>query len=136
MELTANFSDEDFQTALARALKTVLVLGLVGIPVAWISLGWRSAALFVVGAAIAATGIYEWQRLMGAVLDRLKQGGNPRPLAPVLFWFVLRLLLTGAALYVSLRCLDGSPYALIAGISLAILSLLLESFRLLKVWTP
>ena len=135
MELTSEFNDQDFKNALARALKTVIVLGLVGIPVALLARGWQSAVLFLVGATIAAIGIYEWQRLMGAVLERLKQGGTPRPLTPVLVWFFLRLLLAGVALYVSLRSLNGSVYALLAGLGLALIALLVESFRLLKVWT-
>ncbi len=135
MELTSEFSDEDFKAALARALKTVFILAAIGIPTAWISRGWQSAVLFVVGASIAAIGIYEWQRLMGAVLERLKKGGTPRPLAPVLVWFFLRLLLAGVVLYVSLRSLNGSVYALLAGLGLALIALLIESFRLLKVWT-
>ena len=135
MDLTSEFNDQDFKAALARAFRTVLILTALGIPVAWLSKGWQSALLFLVGAIVAAVGIYEWQRLMGAVLERLKQGGTPRPLAPVLVWFFLRLIFAGALLYVSLRSLHGSVYALLAGLGLALIALLIESFRLLKVWT-
>lgn len=135
MDLTAEFNDQDFKAALARALKTVCILTAIGAPVAWLSKGWQSAVLFLVGAVIAGVGIYEWQRLMGAVLERLKQGGTPRPLTPVLVWFFLRLIFAGALLYVSLRSLHGSVYALLAGLGLALIALLIESFRLLKVWT-
>ncbi len=134
-EIDIPFNDQDFKAALARALRTVLILAVIGIPIAWIAAGWRSAALFTVGAGISAVGIYEWQRIMGAVLERLAEGGNPRPLAPVLVWFFIRLLLAGAVLYVSLRSLHGSVYAPIAGIGLALIALLIEAFRLLKVWT-
>jgi len=73
---------------------------------------------------------------VGAVhLDRLGQGGKARPLASVLFWFVAHLLLSGGLLYVSLRGLDGSVYALLAGLGLALIALLIESLRLLKAWT-
>ena len=135
------FNDQDFRIALSRALKTVLILGLIGLPVAWIMLGWQSAVFFGIGAAIAATGIFEWQRLMGAVLERLQpderlqQGVPRRPLGRVMLWFTIRLLLTGGVLYVSLRSLHGSVYALVAGIALGFVALMIESFRLLKVWT-
>ena len=129
------FNDQDFRIALDRALKIVLILGLIGIPIVWVALGWQSAIFFLIGAAIAATGIFEWQRLMCAVLERLQEGAPRRPLAPVMLWFTLRLLLTGAVLYVSLRSLHGSVYALVAGIALAFVALMIESFRLLKVWT-
>ena len=130
-----DFNDQDFRIALDRALRTVLILGAVGLPIAWVALGWQSAVFFLVGAAIAAASLFEWQRLMGAVLERLQQGVPRRPLAPVMVWFTLRLLLTGAVLYVSLRSLHGSVYALVAGIALAFVALMIESFRLLKVWT-
>ena len=130
----AEFSDDDFKIALARALKTVAILGVIGVAVTLIAKGWQSAVFFLIGAAIAATGIYEWQRLMGAVLERLKQGGTPRPMAPVIAWFLIRLVLTGVVLYVSLRSLHGSVFALVAGMALALVALMIEAFRLLKVW--
>ncbi len=104
------FQDQDFKAALTRALRTELILAVVGIPIAWIASGWRSAVLFVVGAAICGTGIMVWQRL-------------------------IHLLLSGCLLYVSLRGLDGSVYALIAGLGLALIALTIESFRLVKAWT-
>jgi hypothetical protein len=129
------FQDQDFKTALSRALWMVLIMAALGIAITWVALGWRSAALFTIGAAISATGLLVWQRLMGAVLDRLGQGGKARPLATVLLWFFGHLLLSAGLLYVSLRGLDGSVYALIAGLGLALIALLVESLRLLKAWT-
>jgi hypothetical protein len=129
------FQDKDFKAALTRALKTVVILAVAGMVIACIALGWRSSALFAVGAAISATGIMVWQRLMGAILDRLSQGVTPRPLVPVLLWFVTHLLLSGALLYVSLRGLDGSVYALIAGLGLVLIALLIEAARLFKAWS-
>jgi hypothetical protein len=129
------FQDKDFKAALTRALRTVLILAVVGTVIAWIALGWRSAALFLVGAVISGTGIVVWQRLMGAILDRLGQGGKVRPLAPVLIWFVAHLLFSGSLLYVSLRGLNGSVYALIAGLGLALIALLIEVARLFKAWS-
>ena len=76
-----------------------------------------------------------WQRLMGAVLDRLSEGRKARPLAPVLLWFFIHLLLSACLLYVSLRGLNGSVYALIAGLGLALIALTFESLRLAQAWT-
>jgi hypothetical protein len=129
------FQDRDLKTALLRAFRIVLILAAVGSISLWIVLGWRSAALFLVGAAIASSSILVWEKLMGAVLARLNAGGTPRPLSPVLVWFFVHLLLSGCLLYVSLRGLHGSVYALAAGLGLALIGLMIESFRLLKVWT-
>jgi hypothetical protein len=134
-----DFSEEELKATLSRALRIVGILGAVGIPVVWFAAGgearWQSVLLFVVGALIAATGIYEWQRLMMAVLSRFNQGGTARPLAAVLLWFFLRLALAALVLYVSLRSLHGSVYALCAGLGLAVIALMMEAMRLLRSWS-
>jgi hypothetical protein len=134
------FSDQDLRVVFNRALRSVAIAILVGIPLIWIAWGWRSMLMFLVGAAIAATGILEWRQLMGAVLARMSPpgvdgNGTPRPLGPVLFWFFVRLLAAGALLYVSLKSLDGKVAALLIGMALALFALLLEAFRLLRGWS-
>ena len=62
-------------------------------------------------------------------------GGKARPLGLVLAGFFLRLGLTIVVLYVSLKFLDGSVYALAAGIGLGIFALSFEALRLVKAWT-
>jgi hypothetical protein len=89
----------------------------------------------MVGAAVAATGLYESRKLMLAILSRFDEGAAKKPIAGVVIWFVLRLILAGIVLYVSLRSLDGSVYALCAGLGLAVIALTIESIRLLRAWT-
>jgi hypothetical protein len=113
----------------------VAILGVLGVAATWLAAGWQSAMLFLVGAAIAATGLYESQRLMLAVLSRFNEGRQGKPVAGVLVWFFLRLILAGVVLYVSLRSLEGSVYALCAGLGLAVVALTIESIRLLRAWT-
>jgi hypothetical protein len=106
--------------------------------------------MFLVGGAIAATGILEWRQLMTAVLTRLNQPGTdiqgtnvpgtappstPRPMGPVLFWFFARLLAAAAVLYVSLRSLDGKVAALLIGLALALVALFIEAIRLFHAWS-
>jgi len=134
------FSDQDLRNVLNRALRSVLIATLVGIAILWVAWGWRSMLLFVVGGAIAATGIVEWRQLMGAVLVRLNPSGGgdqavPRPMGPVLFWFFVRLVAAAGLLYVSLRSLDGKVAALFLGIALAPLSLFIEALRLFRGWS-
>jgi hypothetical protein len=138
------FSDQDLRLVLNRAFRSVAIAIAVGIPVIWIAWGWRSMLMFLVGGAIAATGILEWRQLMTAVLERLdlaggaSQGqprGKPRPLGSVLFWFFIRIVAAAAVLYVSLRSLDGKVAALIVGIALALAALFIEAFRLLRGWS-
>jgi hypothetical protein len=132
------FSDQDLRTVFNRALRTVLIAGLVGIPMTWFAWGWQSMLLFVVGGVIAATGILEWRQLMGAVLARLDQNGGQgttRPIGPVVIWFFLRLVFAAALLYVSLKSLNGRAAALLIGLALALLSLFIEALRLFRGWS-
>jgi hypothetical protein len=134
------FSDQDLRLVLNRALRSVAIAIAVGIPVIWIAWGWRSMLMFLVGGAIAATGILEWRQLMTAVLERLDLGegssqGKPRPLGGVLFWFFIRIVAAAAVLYVSLRSLDGKVAALLIGLALALAALLIEALRLLRGWS-
>jgi hypothetical protein len=132
------FSDQDLRLVMNRALRSVLIAIAVGIPIIWFAWGWRSAVLFLVGGAIAATGILEWRQLMTAVLVRLNASGpqsTPRPLGPVLFWFFIRLVAAAGVLYVSLRSLDGKVAALLLGIALALIALFIEAIRLFRGWS-
>jgi hypothetical protein len=130
-----DFTEQDLKTTLNRALGWVGALGVAGCIAVWLGTGWQSALLFLVGALIAATGLYETKRLMLAVLSRFNYGRQGKPVAGVLIWFFLRLILAGVVLYVSLRSLEGSVYALCAGLGLAVVALLIESIRLLRTWT-
>jgi hypothetical protein len=143
------FTDQDLRVVLNRALRSVVIAILVGIPIIWVAWGWKSMVMFLVGGAIAATGILEWRQLMAAVLVRLDvasmdaastkpegmRSSKPRPLAPVLFWFFVRLVAAAGVLYVSLRSLDGKVAALLVGIALALVALVIEAIRLFRGWT-
>jgi hypothetical protein len=134
-----DFTDQDLRAVFNRALRTVLIAGLVGIPATWVAWGWRSMLLFVVGGVIAATGILEWRQLMGAVLARFDSPnggqGSARPIGPVVLWFFLRLVFAAALLYVSLKSLNGRAAALLIGLALALLSLFIEALRLFRGWS-
>ena len=131
------FSDQDLRLVFNRALRSVAIAIAVGIPVIWIAWGWRSMLLFLVGGAIAATGILEWRQLMSAVITRLDLSsgsphGTPKPLGGVLLWFFIRLAAAAGLLYVSLRSLDGKVAALLIGLALALAALFIEVLRLLR----
>jgi hypothetical protein len=130
-----NFSDEDFKRTILRALRLLAVVTVVVAPLLWWKLGWQSAVLLLVGAAISGSGLYEWLRLMTAVMVRMDGGAKARPMGMVLLGFFLRLGLTVVLLYVSLKILDGSVYALAAGLALGVFALSVEGLRLMKAWT-
>ena len=135
MKTFDQFSDADFTRTIWSALRLLAVLTVLAAPVLWWKLGWQSAALLVVGAAISGSGLWEWLRLMTAVMVRMDAGAEAKPLGMVLLGFFLRLGLTVVLLYVSLKFLDGSVYALAAGLGLGVFSLSVEGVRLMKAWT-
>jgi hypothetical protein len=65
----------------------------------------------------------------------MDQGGEAKPMGMVLLGFFMRLAATVALLYVSLKVLNGSVYALAAGLALGVFSLSVEGLRLMKAWT-
>jgi hypothetical protein len=135
MQTMENFSDADFRRTMLRALRLLAVITVVALPLVWWKLSWQSAVLLLVGAAISGSGLWEWLRLMSAVMERMDVGGTSRPMAMVLTGFFLRLSLAVVVLYVSLKYLDGSVYALAAGLGLGIFALTFQALRLVKAWT-
>ena len=134
-----NFSGADFQRTIWAALRWMAIAVAVGVPLLWWKLGWQSALLLLVGALISGSGVFEWLRLMSALMARMDTSGGEaapvRPLAPVLIGFFLRLGGALALLYVSLKYLHGSVYALVAGLALGVVALSIEGLRLIKSWT-
>jgi hypothetical protein len=128
----AAMSDADLDAMLRRALRLVLVLGLALGAVFTAAKGWQSGVLALVGAAISWTGIHEWKSLAMVVFARIDNQRPPRPMGRTLGMFFLRLGAVAAALYVSLKCLHGSVYALVAGIALSVVALSIEALRLLR----
>jgi hypothetical protein len=133
--LLAGFTDADFRRTMLRALRLLAVLALVLGTLVWWKMGWHSAALLLVGALISGSGLYEWLRLMTAVMARMDGGETAKPLTMVLVNFFLRLGLTVVLLYVSLKLLDGSVFALAGGLVLGVFALSVEALRLMKAWT-
>jgi hypothetical protein len=132
------YSDADFKRSIRSALRLVLIALAVGVPLVWWKLGWQSAALLAVGGLISGTGLFEWLRVMSALMERMDvSSGAPaggRSATRVLLSFFLRLGVALALLYGSLKLLDGSVYALIGGLTLGVAALLIEGLRLVKSW--
>ena len=128
-------TDADFKRTVWSALRLMALITLVAAPLVWWKMGWQSAVLLLVGVLISGSGLFEWLRLMTAVMVRMDGGEKARPMGLLLTGFFLRLGLTVAALYVSLKLLNGSVYALAAGLALGVFALSVEGLRLMKAWT-
>ena len=127
-----NFTDADLKLALQRALRTCAALAIVMAGMFEFINGWRPAFFSLAGAVVSLTGLYEWQKLIEFVNARLDKQKPPRSTARVIGMFTLRLGFAAGVVYVSLKCSHGKPYALLAGLGLAVVALTIEAVRLLR----
>ena len=130
-----SFTDADFRRTVIRAMKLLAAFAVAAAALLWWRMGWPSAVLLLIGAVISGSGLFEWLRLMTAVMERMDNGERVRPLWAVLGSFFLRLVAAVVLLYVSLKMLDGSVLALAAGLALGVFALTIEALRLVKAWT-
>ena len=135
MNALKNYSDEDVRRTVMNALRLVIIATVIAVPLVWWKFGWSTALLLVVGAGISGSGLWEWRKLMTSMMAYMDAGGEAKPIGPVLAGFFLRLGLAIAVLYVSLKFLNGSVFALAAGLGLGILSLTFEAIKLARTWT-
>ncbi len=125
-------TDEDLRRLLGRALRVVAILTPVLFLVFTFALGWQTGLLFLAGAVISWTGIWEWRSLSERIFAHLDNRQEPGTTRRTLVLFFLRLGLAIALLYASLRCLHGTVYALVTGLGLAVVALTFEAVRLLR----
>jgi hypothetical protein len=131
-----SLTDEALQALLKRAIRNTLILGvLVSVALA-ISSAWGTGALFLSGALISAASIFEWQRLVRLINSRMgsrmRSEDVPRGAGLAIAFILVRLIVFGWVIYGSLKCFQGSPIALVCGLSLAVVTLTWEALGLLR----
>jgi hypothetical protein len=119
------------ETMLQRAMRISLILGAIASAILLVAAGWRNATMLMTGALISAASIFERQRLARVIRAKLEAEKTPRSAPAVVVFFVLRLILYAGAIYVSLKCFQGSPVALLCGLGLAALTIVWQALRLL-----
>jgi hypothetical protein len=125
-------TDEVVEALLKRAFRNTLILGLLPALALLFATGWRNAAMLATGTLISAASIYEWLRLVRLINARMRNQKAQRGAILVVGFFLLRLLFFGAAIYASLKYIQGSPVALLCGLFLAVATLTWEGLRMLK----
>jgi hypothetical protein len=129
---SAGMTDADLEALLHRALRNTLVIGVLASLALWIASGWRNAAMMATGAAISAASIFEWRRLARFISAKLDNKQAPRGAMISAVFLVTRLTIFAGAIYVSLKCFQGSAIALFCGLALALLAMVWEALRLLR----
>jgi hypothetical protein len=127
-----DFTDANFVSLMRRAMRSILIAGVILSLIVMSVWGWRTGLMLLVGAVISASGVREWQRLIAAINARLDQSHPPMATGRTLLIFLLRLGMVGVVLYGSLKYLQGSVYALLAGLMLAMVALTFEGLRMLR----
>jgi Na+/H+-translocating membrane pyrophosphatase len=137
-----DFTFADLTALLKRAVRITVVLGVAVTLFLWFAMAWQTAALFAVGGALSVGSIYEWGRLIrvfSARMDGQTTGASSGSrtssglrTGTVVFLFLVRLILFAVVIYVSLKCLHGSPIALLCGLGLGLTGLVWESMRVLR----
>lgn len=128
----ADIRIEDLDAMLKRAFRNTLILGGIASVAVLVGAGWRNAAMLAVGTAISAASVLEWQRLVRVINTRMEKQKAAASTPVVVLFFVLRLTIFAAVIYVSLKCFHGSVTALLCGLCLAILTIGWEAIRLLR----
>lgn len=127
-----DYSDADLKASMRRAIWFTAIFAVLGFLALLFAAGWQTAVLFVAGAVVSATGLYEWHQLIGIINAKLDNQRAPRATGFTLTMFFLRLGIAGLIIYASLRYFHGSLYALIGGLALAVIALTIEALRLLR----
>ena len=128
----ADLTDADLEGLLRRAIRNTLIAGVLSALVLWKAWGWRDAAMMATGTAISAASIFEWRRLVRFIIAKMDKKQAPRGTAVAIVFFLVRLIVFAAAIYVSLKCFRGSGVALLCGLALAVLAIVWEAVRLLR----
>jgi hypothetical protein len=125
-------TDAGLEALLLRAMRNTLIIGVLASLVLWKASSWRDAAMMATGTAISAASIYEWRRLARFLSAQLRHNQVPKGAMVAVILFMLRLVVFAAAIYVSLKCFQGSVVALLCGLALAVLAIVWEAVRTLR----
>lgn len=138
----ADLTDADFRRTVLRAIRLTAILLAVGIPLVWWKLGWGSAVYLLLSGVISGSSLWQGLRLITVVMRQMDAQNQPDAvplrspsLTPVLLGLVLHAGIAAVLLYVTLKTLDGSAYALAAGFLAGVCALSIESFRIMRAWT-
>jgi Na+/H+-translocating membrane pyrophosphatase len=127
-----NLTDEGLEALLKRALRIIVVIGVVASLILWKASGWRNAAMMATGATISAASIFEWMRLTRFIRAKMDRQQTPQGALVASIFFIFRLIIFAGVLYVSLKCFRGSVAALLCGLGLAVLAMAWEAIGLLR----
>jgi hypothetical protein len=105
----------------------MIILGIGGLIPAGAVWGWRIAAGFLVGVAVACVNFYWLEKGVEGMLNLSVERGTPGPSRSVVSRFLLRYFLMAIVAFVILTVSRESLYGLFAGLFLPVAAILCEA---------
>ena len=105
----------------------MIVIGMAGLVTGWTFFGWRIAAGFTFGAAIAFLNFYWLKKVVAGIADLTLQSGTPASGRAVVQRFLFRYFLMAVVAFVILTVSRKSLYGLFAGLFLPVTAMLCEA---------
>ncbi len=109
-----------YSGALARIPRFMIALALLLSGAGWLHFGWRVAAGFACGCAIAYLNFHWLERVVAALADRATQTAYKQSSGGIVFRFLVRYFLMAAAAYAIFSVSPASLYGLFAGLFLPV----------------
>ena len=109
------------ELSIDRITRIAIVLGVIGIAVAFGLRGWRDSVGFLVGAGLSLVTVRSWFKLADAI-----GASGKLPAAGSVVFLVVRYLLIAGSVYVTIYVLRSSPAVLIMGLLVSFFAVVLE----------
>jgi small-conductance mechanosensitive channel len=126
-EPIAEAADTFYSGALDRIRYFMAALAPIFVVAAWWKLGFRPAAGFALGSAIAYLNFHWLKRVITAFVDRATNASTIHSSNGIVFRFLLRYVLMAVAAYVILTVSPASLNGLLAGLFLPVAAITCEA---------
>ena len=123
----ANASEPFYAAAMARIPRFMLAIAGVLLIASWFLFGWRIAAGFACGCAIAQLNFYWLEKVVAALAERAVSSQYSQTSAGIVFRFLVRYFLMALAAYAIFSVSPASLYGLFAGLFLPVAGIACEA---------
>lgn len=127
LDVPSTPAEKFYSGALVRISRFMIALAVFLSAAAWLRLGWRVAAGFACGCAIAYLNFHWLERVVSGLADRISQSGKPASGMGIVVRFLLRYFLMGLIGYAIFTVSRASLLGLLAGLFLPVAGIVCEA---------
>jgi hypothetical protein len=128
--------DVFYSRAVERITQSILILGVLVVPVLWIRYGVMSAGGFLLGVAISYVNFHWLTRAVSGLASRIVEAHSEEKGIGIVIRFLVRYFLIGLAIYVTFVCWPEALNGLLAGLCLPVAGMMgeaaFEAYRALR----